>query len=324
MSQKFLKQLEKRCQERPLTLAFPEGDDERVQTAATRLIENRCADKIILVGDKASHLSGKCTVISPEDSAMLEKSHQVLQGYLNRKQRSLSKEQEKLWLSHPANQVGALLALGEADAAVGGCVLTTGEIIKASLQTIGLAKDTKIMSSSFVMVSEEKQKSTHYVYADCGVIIQPDENQLAQLCKDSVDTFQSLFPGETPKVAFLSFSTKGSAQDESTLKMIKACEIFRKNYPQIAADGELQFDAAIVPAIGKRKAPGSEVAGDANIFIFPDLNAGNIAYKITQRLAGFDAFGPILQGGAKPYSDLSRGASTDDIYTAALITSLRA
>lgn len=213
---------------------------------------------------------------------------------------------------------GWMVATDRADGAVAGSVASTADVIRAALRTIGVAEGAKLISSTFLMELPDGKVLT---YADCGVVPYPDEHQLADIAISSGKTHQAL-TGEEPIIGFLSFSTKGSAQHERVQLVQNALEIAVSAKPEWKIDGEFQFDALYEPNVAKRKAPESEVAGNANVYIFPNLDAGNIAYKITERVGGATAIGPILQGLKKPYMDLSRGCSSDDIYYAACIASV--
>jgi phosphate acetyltransferase len=221
---------------------------------------------------------------------------------------------------------GAMLVdAGEADGMVAGATCPTKNTIRAAVQCIGTAPGSTIISSFFLMILPEKKFGRDGVvfYADCGVNPNPDASQLAEIAMATDLSFRSLVGGNPPKTALLSFSTKGSAVDPSVDKVTNALKIIRERRPEMLVDGELQFDAALIPAIGVSKAPGSPVAGKAEIFVFPDLNSGNIGYKITERLGKAVALGPILQGIRKPVNDLSRGCSVDDIVDIAAITCLQ-
>jgi len=206
---------------------------------------------------------------------------------------------------------------GMADGSVSGSTSSTADVMRAGIQCIGMPEGISIVSSFFLMLFPDKT----YSFADCAVVPAPDVNQLSDIAISTADNHRKL-TGEEPFVAMLSFSTKGSAEHELIDKIIEATKLVRQKRPDITVDGELQFDAAIIDSIGKRKAPGSEVAGNANVLIFPDLNAGNIGYKIAQRLGGAEAVGPMVQGLKKPSFDLSRGCSVDDIVNTACIASL--
>lgn len=218
----------------------------------------------------------------------------------------------------PLMTAGWLVATGSADGAVAGSIASTADVIRASLRTVGTAEGAKLVSSTFLMELTDGRVLT---YADCGVVPYPDAEQLADIAITSGKTHRIL-TGEEPRIAFLSFSTKGSAKHERVDLVKEALHHASKREPEWAMDGELQFDSAFVPAVAKRKAPDSDVAGRANVYIFPNLDAGNIAYKITERVGGATAIGPILQGLAKPYMDLSRGCSKEDIFYAGCIASV--
>ncbi|SME96474.1 phosphotransacetylase [Pseudobacteriovorax antillogorgiicola] len=333
----FQKQLISLNQKKPSSLVLPEGDDPRVLAAASLLLQQNCLETLILLGslDKLQQVSADAGItldfsdsrlkIGDRDVPELTKLSQACcRDYLKRRGKPVSEDAVLKWASHPANQAASLLYHDRCKAALAGCVFTTADVIRGALQGVGLREGNRTISGSFAMVREERGDDRRYMFADCGVVIEPSVEQLVDIAFETVQTFRQLFPDLEPKVAFLSFSTKGSAKHHSADKMVEATKAFQEKHPDIKADGEMQFDAAIVPAVGERKSPGSPVAGQANCFIFPNLDAGNLVYKVTQRLAGFDAYGPILQGTKKPYSDLSRGASAEDIFISSLITMLRA
>jgi phosphate acetyltransferase len=210
-----------------------------------------------------------------------------------------------------------LVKEGMADCGVSGSFASTGDVMKAGIQCIGMPEGISIVSSFFLMIFPEQT----YSFADCGVVPNPDANQLADIAVTTADNHKKL-TGEKPYIAMLSFSTKGSATHELTEKVIEATRIAKEKRPDLQIDGELQLDAAIVDSVAKKKAPGSNVAGRANVLIFPDLNAGNIGYKLAQRLGKAEAIGPIVQGLIKPFCDLSRGCSVDDIVNSSAIAAL--
>lgn len=302
---------------------LPEAEwDIRVIRAANILQENGIVTPV-LIGDKDNitqladtHdviISGEILILPINNTSTEEKKKRFFEEKLAHK--NPTKEQIKELSLNPLFTAGWLLEHDEADAVVAGSVASTPEVIRAALRTVGVAKNSSIVSSTFLM---EMPAGKIFTYADCGVVPYPNAVQLASIALDSGTTHRRL-TGDEPRIAFLSFSTKGSAAHASVDIVKEAYRIAQKQESGWKMDGELQFDAAFVPQIARRKAPDSTIEGDANVFIFPNLDAGNIAYKITERLAGASATGPILQGLAKPYLDLSRGCSVDDIVNAASV-----
>ena len=224
------------------------------------------------------------------------------------------------FLNNPLHFAMAMVACDDADGLVAGAVIPSEEVIRAAIRMIGIRPTVTNVSSIFFMISPDGEKA--FTFGDCAVIPEPDSRQLAEIAAESA-VFHQLLTREEPIVAFLSFSTKGSASHYRVEKVRDAVEIFSRKYPQIIHDGELQVDAAIIPEVNKLKVPGSPIEGGANVLIFPNLDAGNIAYKITQRLAGYSAWGPLLQGLNKPIHDLSRGCSVDDIINVSAIAALQ-
>ncbi|KRN98672.1 phosphate acetyltransferase [Companilactobacillus kimchiensis] len=302
-----------------LTIVFPEGEEPRILGAATRLVKESIL-KPILIGnqveiekiatEKSFDISG-IEIIDPKKYADFD---DMVAKFVERRKGKNTKEQAETMLLDN-NYFGTMLVyLGKADAMVSGAVHSTGDTVRPALQIVKTAPGNSRISGSFIMQKGEQR----YMFADCAININPNAQELAEI---AVQTAQDakLFDID-PKVAMLSFSTKGSAKSDEVTKVAEATKIAHELAPDLALDGELQFDAAIVPSVGSQKAPDSKVAGHANVFVFPDLQSGNIGYKIAQRLGGFEAIGPVLQGLAKPISDLSRGCNEEDVYKSAILT----
>ncbi len=304
-------------------VVYPDAADARSIEAAGILFKQGIA-KPILTGNpadiekvaKENNLSlDGIEIIDTNYSIWLDEFANTL--YEKRKSKGMTLEQAKEQVKNPLYFAGLMLDSGKTDVVVGGNVSSTGDILRASIHTVGVAEGISIVSSYFLMVFPDKI----YCFADCAVNPQPNAEQLADIAISSARNFKSV-AGIEPAIGMLSFSTNGSAEHDDVTKVKTATEIIKKKAPDLNVDGEMQFDAAVVPAIGRRKFPNSEVAGNVNVMIFPDLDAGNIGYKITQRLAGAEAVGPIVQGLRKPYCDLSRGASVDDMVSVAAINVL--
>ncbi|MFD2044379.1 phosphate acetyltransferase [Ornithinibacillus salinisoli] len=305
------------------TVVFPEGLDERILTAASKLSAEGILTPI-LIGDqqqieqKATELNvvlTDCKIINPND---YEKIEDMVNTFVERRKGKATEEDARKILLDE-NYFGTMLVyMNEADGLVSGAAHSTADTVRPALQIIKTKEGIKKTSGVFIMVRNDEK----YVFADCAINIAPDSNDLAEIAVGSAETGK-LF-GVDPRVAMLSFSTKGSAKSEETDKVAEAINIAKEKAPSLVIDGEFQFDAAFVPSVAAKKAPESEIKGDANVFIFPSLEAGNIGYKIAQRLGGFEAVGPILQGLNKPVNDLSRGCSTEDVFNLALITAAQA
>ncbi|HUX60465.1 MAG TPA: phosphate acetyltransferase [Ignavibacteriaceae bacterium] len=318
MGNDFLTTIKSKASQKKKTIVLPESHDERVLKAAETLTKQNIAS-IITLGNEEKIFNdvkklnidlSNVRIIDPEKSDRFDSYTNTF--YELRKKKGLTVEQAKEIMRRDLFFGAMMVKEGIADGSVAGSTASTADVLRAGIQCIGMADGISIVSSFFLMVFPEKT----YTFSDCGVVPDPNAEQLADIAISAADNHHKL-TGEIPVVAMLSFSTKGSAQHESVEKVIEATKIAKNKRTDLMIDGELQFDAAIVESIGKKKAPGSEVAGHANVLIFPDLNAGNIGYKIAQRLGGCEAIGPLIQGLKKPYFDLSRGCSADDIVNTA-------
>ncbi|HAE45754.1 MAG TPA: phosphate acetyltransferase [Lachnospiraceae bacterium] len=313
------------------TIVFPEGCEERTVQAAAELVAEKLADPI-LIGDpdeikkEADRLGADLTGIRIENPTGSEKFADYVHAlYELRKAKGITLQAAEGLVLDPMYYGIMMVKMGDADGLVSGAVHTTGDMLRPALQIIKTKPDMKIVSSSFLMDCPDKRLGEDglLVYADCVVVPSPSEEELAYIAVAAADTARTLCGIEEPRVAMLSFSTKGSAKHESVSKVQRAVEIAHKIAPDLLLDGEMQFDAALVPEIGAGKAKGSPVAGRANVLIFPDLQAGNIGYKITQRIGGAECFA-VLQGLQKPCNDLSRGCSVSDIVNTAAMTAVQA
>lgn len=301
-AQALFENLKERARSNPKRIVFPEGNDPRVIAAAQTLREERLAEPILLT------------------APVLDTSLAALY-YERRSAKGITHADAEHLAAQPLYRGALMVAAGHADGCVGGAVNTTGETVVAAIHCIGLAPGARLVSSAFLMALPEPFFGARglFCFADCAVVVAPSAEQLAEIAIATAHTTRVLI-GVEPAVALLSFSTHGSAQHEKVELVRHALSIVRERDPELRIDGELQADAAIIEAIGRSKAPTSRVTGHTNTLIFPDLNSGNIAYKLVERLAGATAVGPILQGLAKPMNDLSRGCSAADIYHMAIIT----
>lgn len=320
----LFEELKVEVKEKHPSIVFPEGEDERVLKAAFRLKEENILEPIVLgkrseVEETAKAIGKDLANINFIDPAEAKDIDEMAQTFFERRKGKITLEDAKALLLKDVNYFGTILVyMKKADGLVSGAAHATSDTVRPALQIIKMKEGYKKTSGVFVMVKGAER----YIFADCAINIAPDSNDIAETAILSNMTAKSF--GVDPKIALLSFSTKGSAKSDETEKVINALEIVKERDASIAVDGELQFDAAFVPTVAEKKAKGSAIAGHANVFIFPSLEAGNIGYKIAQRLGGYDAIGPILQGLNSPVNDLSRGCNSDDVYKLALITAKQA
>ncbi len=319
------------AQSSKMRIVLAEGEDDRIIEAAVRATADGLAD-IILLGDEAKIRASSASIgqditglriIDPAGSPLLG---QFAEAYHKlRTHRGVDIDAAHEAILNPLNFAAMMVRRGKADGTIGGAVATTADTVRAALQIIGKADDAELVSSFFLMnlTGDHLPRCGPVIFADCGLIAEPDAGELAEIAIASAANCHSM-TGEEARVAMLSFSTKGSARHATVTKMVEAAKIAKEKAPDLAIDGELQFDAAFLPEVAGSKAPESPLRGLANVFVFPDLNAGNIGYKIAQRIGGAQAIGPILQGLAKPANDLSRGCNKDDVYNMIAVTALQA
>lgn len=298
-------------------IVLPRSSDQRVLKAAEFLQKENLCDVTVLHNENSSeHIPTGLNVVDPKSDS---KSAYYAQSFFNkRRHKGLTEKQAQEIIKDPLFFAASMVSEGDADGCVAGSVSTTGDVLRAAIQTIGLKKGSEVVSSVFLMSFPDGRVFT---YGDCAVVPYPTSKQLATIAIDSAHS-HSLLTSTEPKVAMLSFSTKGSASHERVSLVEEALTRAKESNKELKIDGTLQFDAAYLESVAQKKAPNSEVAGQANVFIFPNLDAGNIGYKITERLAGASATGPIIQGLAKPMMDLSRGCSWEDIVNTACVASL--
>ncbi|QCJ44921.1 phosphate acetyltransferase [Bacillus sp. S3] len=311
--------LKQKVSGRDLRIVFPEGLDERIVRAAGRLAAEKLITPILIgniekVQAKAAELGVSLESAEIYDPAAYAGMDELVAAFVERRKGKATEEDARKILLDE-NYFGTMLVyLKKAHGLVSGAAHSTADTVRPALQIIKTKAGVKKTSGVFIMVREDEK----YVFADCAINIAPDSNDLAEIAIESAKTAE-MFDIE-PRIAMLSFSTKGSAKSPETERIVEAVAEAKRRDASLVLDGEFQFDAAFVPSVAKSKAPGSVLQGDANVFIFPSLEAGNIGYKIAQRLGGFEAVGPILQGLNAPVNDLSRGCNEEDVYKLALIT----
>ncbi|MDE5592499.1 MAG: phosphate acetyltransferase [Clostridiales bacterium] len=324
----LLKSVREKAKSLKKTIVLAEGEEPRIITAAVKVQAEGIA-KVILLGN-VDVIKQKCPSVNLNGITVINPANIDVEPYAEllyelRKAKGMDMETARK-LAHNPLYFGVLMVKrGEADGMVAGSVNATGDVLRPALQIIKTAPGIKTVSSCFIMCLDKNSKYGEngiMVFGDCAVNPNPDSNQLADIAMASADTAVAI-AGITPKVALLSYSTKGSAKGELVDKVTGALEIIKAARPELRVDGELQADAALVPTVADLKAPGSTVAGKANVLIFPDLQAGNIGYKLVQRLAGAEAIGPICQGFNKPVNDLSRGCSSEDVVNVVAMTALQ-
>ena len=304
------------------TIVLPEGEDPRTIVAATKIIEEGLA-KIVILGNPDEIDVPGATVIDPRNA---EKHEEYAQKFAElRAKKGVTIEQARAQVMDATYFGTMMVKMGDADGLVSGACHSTANTLRPALQILKTAPGTKLVSAFFIMCTDKAEygEDGTLLFADCGLNIDPTADELSEIAIASAGSWEK-YMGTQPKVAMLSFSTMGSAKGEVPTKVQEATELAHEKAPELSVDGDLQLDAALVPSVAALKAPGSAVAGKANVLVFPDLEAGNIGYKLVQRFAGAQAYGPILQGIAKPVNDLSRGCSADDIVGVVAITAVQA
>ena len=327
-----LQKILSRAASQPATIVLSEGTDPRIVEAGVRAAKDRIAE-IILVGPErtvselvtqnSGTLSNHLQILDPVTSDVAPELAEALVS--TRSHKGMTEEKAESAILDPLVFAAMLVQTGKADGTVGGAINSTADVVRAALQLIGVAPGAKTVSSFFLMEMSEAhhQRQETFAFSDCALVIDPSAEEMAEIAIATADNFVSMV-GVEPRVAMLSFSSKGSGRHSEVTKVVNATEIAKSQRSDLLIDGELQFDAAFAPTVGASKAPNSDVAGYANVYIFPNINAGNIGYKIAQRIGGALAIGPILQGLNRPANDLSRGCTADDAYHLIAVTAVQA
>ena len=319
----FLARMKSAAKADKKTIVLPEGEDPRTIEAAKKIVEEGLANLIILGDPEQISVEG-VTVIDPKTAEKHEAYAEKFAELRAKKGVTIEQAREQM---NDATYFGTMMVkMGDADGLVSGACHSTANTLRPALQILKTAPGTKLVSAFFIMCTKSPEFGADgtLLFADCGLNINPNADELSEIALASAESWKAFMPGEEPKVAMLSFSTMGSAKGDVPTKVQEAVKLANEKNPELALDGDLQLDAALVQSVADLKAPNSSVAGNANILVFPDLEAGNIGYKLVQRFGGAEAYGPVLQGIAKPVNDLSRGCSADDIVGVVAITAVQA
>ncbi|GAA3189008.1 phosphate acetyltransferase [Lentilactobacillus kefiri] len=317
--------LKQKIKGKNISIVFPEGDDVRILGAASRLAKDGLVNPIILGAKETVEKVAKDADIDLSNLEIIDYLNQpadqideMVSAIVERRKGKTDEAKARQWLKDPNYFGTTLVYMNKINGMVSGANHPTGDTVRPALQIIKTKPGVKLISGAFIMQKGDER----YLFADCAINLDPDANALAEIAVESGKVAKTF--DIDPKVALLSFSTKGSAKGDMVTKVQEATKLAQEQAPDMAIDGEMQFDAAFVPTVAEKKAPGSKVAGKATVFVFPELQSGNIGYKIAQRFGGFEAIGPILQGLNKPVSDLSRGSNDEDVYKVAIITAAQA
>ena len=319
----FLARMKSAAKADKKTIVLPEGEDPRTIEAAKKIVEEGLANLVILGNPDEIKIDG-VTVIDPRTA---EKKQAYAEKFAELRAKKGVTLPEALEQMNDATYFGTMMVkMGDADGLVSGACHSTANTLRPALQILKTAPGTKLVSAFFIMCTKSPEFGADgtLLFADCGLNINPNADELSEIALASAESWKAFMPGEEPKVAMLSFSTMGSAKGDVPTKVQEAVKLANEKNPELALDGDLQLYAALVKSVADLKAPQSKVAGNANILVFPDLEAGNIGYKLVQRFGGAEAYGPVLQGIAKPVNDLSRGCSADDIVGVVAITAVQA